>query len=137
MLSTPARGKSRPSNSGTDTAISPPWLPSRERVSQLAGIGAEPPPASPTLHPGATRRNLAVGQNMTQKVEAVYTDGILKPTRELSLKDKQRVRLTVETIDEPAGDREAAIARLKAGITSMRFFSEGPLPSREELHDRR
>jgi predicted DNA-binding antitoxin AbrB/MazE fold protein len=74
---------------------------------------------------------------MTQRVEAVYTDGILKPTGELSLKDKQRVRLTVETIDEPAGDREAAIARLKAGIASMRFFSEGPLPSREELHDRR
>ena len=74
---------------------------------------------------------------MTQKVEAVYTDGILKPTGELSLKDKQRVRLTVETIDQPAGDREAAIARLRAGIASMRFFSEGPLPSREELHDRR
>jgi predicted DNA-binding antitoxin AbrB/MazE fold protein len=74
---------------------------------------------------------------MTQKVEAVYTDGILKPTGELSLKDKQRVRLTVQTIDEPAGDREAAIARLRAGIASMRFFSEGPLPSREELHDRR
>jgi predicted DNA-binding antitoxin AbrB/MazE fold protein len=74
---------------------------------------------------------------MTQKVEAVYTDGILKPTGELSLKDKQRVRLTVETIDEPDSDREAAIARLKAGIASMRFFSEGPLPSREELHDRR
>jgi len=74
---------------------------------------------------------------MTQKVEAVYTDGILKPTGELSLKDKQRVRLTVETIDDPAGDREAAIARLRAGIASMRFFSEGPLPSREELHDRR
>ena len=74
---------------------------------------------------------------MTQKVEAVYTDGILKPPRELSLKDKQRVRLTVETIDEPAGDREAAIARLKAGIGSMRFFSEGWLPSREEQHHRR
>jgi len=74
---------------------------------------------------------------MTQKVEAVYTDGILKPTGELSLKDKQRVRLTVETIDEPAGDREAAIARLRAGIASMRFFSEGPLPSQKELHDRR
>lgn len=74
---------------------------------------------------------------MTEKVEAVYTNGILKPTRELPLKDKQRVRLTVETIDEPAGDREAAVARLKAGIASMRFFSEGSLPSREELHERR
>jgi predicted DNA-binding antitoxin AbrB/MazE fold protein len=74
---------------------------------------------------------------MTQKVEAIYTGGVLKPTRELPLKDKQRVRLTVETIEEPSGDRQAAIARLKAGIASMRFFSEGPLPSREELHDRR
>jgi predicted DNA-binding antitoxin AbrB/MazE fold protein len=74
---------------------------------------------------------------LTQKVEAVYTGGVLKPTHELSLKDKQRVRLTVETIDEPDSDREAAIARLKAGIASMRFFSEGPLPSREQLHDRR
>jgi predicted DNA-binding antitoxin AbrB/MazE fold protein len=72
---------------------------------------------------------------MTQKVDAIYTDGVLKPTRELSLKDNQRVRLTVETIDDPSRDRQAAIGRLKAGIASMRFFSEGPLPSREELHD--
>jgi predicted DNA-binding antitoxin AbrB/MazE fold protein len=75
-------------------------------------------------------------QEMTQKVDAIYTGGVLKPTRELLLKDKQRVRLTVETIDEPGRDREAAIARLRAGVASMRFFSEGPLPGREELHDR-
>jgi len=75
---------------------------------------------------------------MSQQIEAVYTDGVLKPAHKLPLRDKQRVRLTVEAIDElPAGDREAAIARLKAGIASMRFFSEGRLPSREELHDRR
>jgi predicted DNA-binding antitoxin AbrB/MazE fold protein len=29
---------------------------------------------------------------MTEKVEAIYTDGVLKPTRELPLRDKQRVR---------------------------------------------
>lgn len=74
---------------------------------------------------------------MTQTIEAIYTDGVLKPTAELILRDNQRVRLTVETINEPNTDREAAVARLKAGIASMRFFSEGPLPSREELHDRR
>lgn len=28
-------------------------------------------------------------------------------------------------------DREAAVTRLKAGIAGMRFFSEGPLPSRD------
>jgi predicted DNA-binding antitoxin AbrB/MazE fold protein len=73
---------------------------------------------------------------VTQKVEAIYIGGVLKPTRDLRLEDQQRVRLTVETIDEPVSDREAAVTRLKAGIASMRFFSEGPLPSREELHDR-
>jgi predicted DNA-binding antitoxin AbrB/MazE fold protein len=74
---------------------------------------------------------------MTQTIEAIYTDGVLKPTAELPLRDNQRVRLTVETIDEVNNDRAAAVARLKSGIASMRFFSEGPLPSREELHDRR
>jgi len=73
---------------------------------------------------------------MTQQVEAIYTGGVLKPTRELHLKDEQRVRLTVETIDEPH-NREAAIARLRSGIAHMRFFSVGPLPSRKDLHDRR
>lgn len=74
---------------------------------------------------------------MTQKVEAIFSNGVLKPAQDLGLADKQRVRLTVETIDEPERDRDEAIARLKAGVASMSFFSEGPLPSREELHDRR
>ena len=74
---------------------------------------------------------------MTQTIEAIYTDDGLKPTTELPLRNNQHVRLTVETIDETNNDRDAAVSRLKSGIASMRFFSEGPLPSREELHDRR
>lgn len=75
---------------------------------------------------------------MSQPIEAVYTDDVLKLARELPLRDNQRVRLTVEAIDDlPASEREAAIARLKAGIARMGFFSEGRLPSREELHERR
>jgi len=74
---------------------------------------------------------------MMHKVEATYSGGVLKPTRELPLRDGQRVRPTVEPIDEPKRDREAAVARLRAGIASMRFFSERPLPNREGLHDRR
>ena len=73
---------------------------------------------------------------MTQTIEAIFVDGVLKPTAGLSLRDNQRVRLTVETIDETNLDREAAITRLKAGIASA-FLLGGPLPSREELHDRR
>jgi predicted DNA-binding antitoxin AbrB/MazE fold protein len=66
---------------------------------------------------------------MTQTIEAIYTGGVFKPTTELPLRDNQRVRLTVETVDETNMDREVAVTRLKAGIASMRFFSEGPLSS--------
>jgi predicted DNA-binding antitoxin AbrB/MazE fold protein len=71
---------------------------------------------------------------MMQQVDAIYTGGVLKPTQDLPLREEQRVRLTVETIDEPRTDREAAIARLKAGIASMHFFSERPLPRRDDLY---
>src|SRR5688572_18837044 len=66
---------------------------------------------------------------MTQHVEAVYADGVLKPTRDLRLRDNQRVRLTVETIDELDQDRDAAVARLKAGIASMGFSRRDHFPA--------
>ena len=34
---------------------------------------------------------------MPQRTEAVYSDGVLKPTRALSLRDQQRVRLLADT----------------------------------------
>lgn len=73
---------------------------------------------------------------MTKVTEAVYSQGVLKPAEDLGLQENQRVRLIVETVDDKAVDRAAALARLKAGIATMQFFSQGPLPSREELHDR-
>ena len=73
---------------------------------------------------------------MTQITEAVYTHGVLKPVADLNLQKHQRVRLMVDTIEDCAGDRDAAVARLKAGIASMQFFSNGPLPTRDDLHDR-
>jgi len=73
---------------------------------------------------------------MTQTTEAIYTNGVLKPTGDLDLREQQRVRVTVETIEDGADDRAAAVARLKAGIDSMHFFSNGRLPTRDELHDR-
>ena len=73
---------------------------------------------------------------MTQITEAIYTHGVLKPTGELDLREDQRVRVIVESLDEQREDRAAALARLKAGIAGMQFFSDGRLPSRAELHDR-
>jgi len=65
---------------------------------------------------------------MTQITEAIYTLGVLKPAVDLNLPEQQRVRVIVEPIADGLGDRDAAVARLKAGIASMKFFSKGPLP---------
>jgi hypothetical protein len=47
------------------------------------------------------------------------------------------VRLIIEAVDGGQdADRAAALKRLRAGIASMRFSSSGPLPTRDELHDR-
>ena len=88
------------------------------------------------LHLNLTGRTLSEETIMTKVTEAVYSQGVLKPAEDLGLREDQRVRLIVETVDDQAVDRAAAIARLKAGIAKMQFFSQGPLPSREELHDR-
>jgi predicted DNA-binding antitoxin AbrB/MazE fold protein len=75
---------------------------------------------------------------MAQVTEAIYTHGVLKPKKELALREAQRVRLIVETLDDDTDreDRSAALQRLLAGIEGMKFFSREPLPSRDELHDR-
>jgi predicted DNA-binding antitoxin AbrB/MazE fold protein len=74
---------------------------------------------------------------MTKVTEAVYSAGVLRPVEDLALTEGQRVRLIVELLDDRPADRAAAFARLKAGIAAMRFFSNGRLTSRDELHDRR
>jgi predicted DNA-binding antitoxin AbrB/MazE fold protein len=75
---------------------------------------------------------------MAQFIEAVFTNGVLKPKEELVLREAQRVRLIVEALDDDAdrGDRPAALQRHLAGIEGMRFYSSERLPSRDELHDR-
>jgi predicted DNA-binding antitoxin AbrB/MazE fold protein len=73
---------------------------------------------------------------MTQITEAIYTHGVLKPAVDLNLREQQRVRVIVEPIEDNLAGWDAAVARLKAGIAGMQFFSNGPLPRREDLHDR-
>jgi predicted DNA-binding antitoxin AbrB/MazE fold protein len=74
---------------------------------------------------------------MAQVVEATYSDGMLRPDAPLDLHESQRVRLTIEPLSSLDGPkRSEALARLKEGIRSMNFRSGGPLPSRDELHDR-
>ena len=75
---------------------------------------------------------------MAQVIEAIYEHGVLTPKDELALPESQRVRLIVEPIDDNIDreDRTAALRRLREGIERMKFFSVGPLPSRNDLHDR-
>ncbi len=76
------------------------------------------------------------------KVEAIFQDGVFKPMSPPELREGERVYLTVERVAqaEPAEitavARGAALSCLRAGIDSMNFCSSGPLPSRDELHER-
>ncbi len=79
---------------------------------------------------GETQVNTQVIGNQTNSAVASLPDGGF---------------VVVWTDSDVSGDGSAASIKmqrygangLKAGIESMRFFSEGPLPGREELHDRR
>ena len=98
--------------------ISLPWLPSPETtmdgawaMNPLSGRLAQvlqdviflpaTTPSADRLHRHPTSRTLSLGAFDDSEDRAIYTGGVLKPTGDLRLQDKQRVRLTVETIDEP------------------------------------
>jgi predicted DNA-binding antitoxin AbrB/MazE fold protein len=72
---------------------------------------------------------------MTQITDATYANGVLRPDRSLDLRENQRVRVVVEPLDDQQQDRAAALARLKAGIGSMQFFSNGRIQSRDQSHE--
>ncbi len=75
---------------------------------------------------------------MTKVVEAIYSDGVLKPVEALELPEKQRVRLTIEPLDTCSdAQRQAALRRLFDRIERMNLHLSGPLPTRDELHERR
>ena len=74
---------------------------------------------------------------MTRVIEAIYSNGVLRPVDALELPDQQRVRLTIEPIDGASDvDRETALKRLIDGLKSSKLRLNGPLPTRDELHDR-
>ena len=72
----------------------------------------------------------------SQVTDAIYAGGVLTPLGSVSLNEAERVRLIIERTEQPVADREVALERLRAGIAQMRFSLSGPLPSRDELHDR-
>jgi predicted DNA-binding antitoxin AbrB/MazE fold protein len=78
------------------------------------------------------------GRAVVRIIEAVFTNGVLKPVEALGLREYQRVRLVIQDVgDSLHADRAEALRRLRAGIAGIRFSSSGPLPPRDNLHDRR
>lgn len=76
---------------------------------------------------------------MGKTVEATYVNGVLQLAENLSLRDHERVRVTVErVVDESTlnPSREAAIARFREGVQRVQGMTNGKYPSRESLHDR-
>ena len=95
------------------------------------------------------------------KVDAIFENGVFKPVGPPELREGERVRLTIERqaqatpediltlasrvyeglseediAEVEAAARGAALSRLRAGIEGMNFCSSGPLPSRDDSHDR-
>lgn len=74
---------------------------------------------------------------MMTVTEAIYAKGVLKPVSPLDLPEHQRVRLVVEVLDKPEErDRSAALEEVMRDIEESTLHLAGPLPSRDELHDR-
>jgi predicted DNA-binding antitoxin AbrB/MazE fold protein len=71
-----------------------------------------------------------------QITDAIYSGGVLKPLGKLSLHEAERVRLIIERTESTPEARRRALERLRAGIAKMHFRSSGPLPGRDDLHDR-
>ena len=67
---------------------------------------------------------------MTQITEAIYTQGVLKPTADLGLREQQRVRVTVEPIEDRREGHEAAIAEASRSL-EQRFQEQADIWERE------
>ena len=71
----------------------------------------------------------------SQVTDAIYSGGVLKPLGEVFLNESERVRLIIERT-APPNSRQLALERLRMGISQMHFYLSGPIPGRDELHDR-
>ena len=74
---------------------------------------------------------------MTRTTDAIYSNGVLRPTEALPLREQQRVRITVDTGEADSPGHEAAVRRMVEGFGKLRLRTNGRPPARERLHERR
>lgn len=69
--------------------------------------------------------------------EAVYAGGVLRPMESLSLRENERVRLIVQSLNgNGRADPAQAMERLLARAKRLGVRSTDPYPTRDELHER-
>lgn len=73
---------------------------------------------------------------MTQLIDAIYEDGVLKPTEALNLPQHSRVRISVEVVEPRPGSPEA-VKRFLDHAKATRMTSTEPHLTRDQLHERR
>lgn len=74
---------------------------------------------------------------MTQITEATYDGGVLRPSGRLDLREHERVRIIVQSLDGAGPEeRKDAIRRLRAAIARMGFRSTNGYLTRGDLHER-
>lgn len=74
---------------------------------------------------------------MVHMTKAIYADGVFKPEEKLDLPDQQRVQVIIQPIEEQADtNHTAALDRFFDHVSRSEFSYTGPMPTRDELHDR-
>lgn len=64
---------------------------------------------------------------MTRVTDAIFADGVLRPIEPLGLREQERVRIIIETIERPSDEqRRAALQRFRQRIEAMKFRHGGP-----------
>ena len=58
--------------------------------------------------------------------EAIFTNGVLKPTERLDLRENERVRIVIESTETASPDRHKAIEAFRKGQSKMNFVSGEP-----------
>ena len=73
---------------------------------------------------------------MTRTIDAIFVDGVFRPAQPVPLRENERVRITVETMDDNGVPRATAVERLRAGFGKLRLDLDARAMDREAWHAR-
>jgi len=73
---------------------------------------------------------------MERTITAIFEDGVFKPSVPLDLPPGVVVRLTVESPEGPPKDDDRDWEEFEKFLDENSFNSGGPIPTRDESHDR-